>query len=178
MRIVGGKLRGRRINQPDTTRTRPLSDKARESLFNILGDIEALRFADVYAGSGAVGLEALSRGASRAIGVESATAAARVIRDNVRRLGLEASYTLLKQPVEDWLKETAGKEQFDVIYSGPPFGIATDDIATRLAALLAPGGTLVVETSRKEAPLDIARLELVKSRRYGESVLSFYKKSS
>lgn len=176
MRIIGGKFRGQKLFLPKTPKTRPLSDLAREALFNLLGDIQDLRVLDAYAGSGAVGLEALSRGAASVTGIEIAREPAAKIEKNIKQLGVEDRYTLITEPIEKWLKSAGRVKAFDLIYAGPPYGAAEIQIATELSDLLTDDGLLILETSRREGALQSPVLELIDSRNYGESVLSFYKR--
>src|SRR5687768_1776080 len=117
MRIVAGQLRGREIIAPRGRTTRPMTDRTRESLFNILGDINGFAVLDAYAGSGAVGLEALSRGASHVDAVEKNFQASQVIAKNVKRLGVGERYKLHRVPMEKWLKVNVDKhDSYDLIF--------------------------------------------------------------
>lgn len=176
MRIIGGQFKGRRLQQPATDKTRPLSDLAREGLFNVLGDVAGLTVLDAYAGSGAVGLEALSRGAAHVTGVEMAQEAVRTIQENVQQLGAGNRYTLVRQPIDQWLKQTAQADAFHIIYAGPPFGQAEQDTAEQLGDLLTAGGLLIFETPKRGRPLELPALRQVDSRTYGESTLTFYQR--
>src|SRR5882724_9786604 len=100
MRVIAGKFRGRPLRAPRGLTTRPTSDRAREAIFQILGDLSDLSAVDFYAGTGALGIEAISRGATRAVFVESDSAAAQTLKDNLTRLGLTGQTTILSMPVE------------------------------------------------------------------------------
>jgi 16S rRNA (guanine966-N2)-methyltransferase len=179
-RIVAGTLGGRRITAPPGAHTRPTSDRVREGLFSALESLTELwgaRFADLYAGSGAVGLEALSRGAAAALLVESDPRAARVIRQNIATLGLSDRATLLTAKVGTVLAAGPAPEPFDIVFLDPPYAVPSDEVEANLAALagggwLAPDAVLVVErSSRDRAPAPVDGVTTVRSRRYGETTL-------
>src|SRR5687767_13592950 len=122
MRIIAGEFRSRNIVSPKGERTRPTSDRARESLFNVLAhsiDLEGAYVLDLFAGSGALGFEALSRGASNVTFVEHFLAAREAIEANVRALNVKERTTILKQDVYKWLPEAAGP--FDLVFADPPY---------------------------------------------------------
>lgn len=175
MRITGGSCRGRNIKVP-ATGLRPTADMVRQALFNILGPLQGAAVLDLYAGSGAVGLEALSRGAGAVVFVEQDRRAAAVIVRNLRLL--EFSCRVVTGPVARFL--AAPEEQvFDLIFMDPPYHNAEEKerlAGTDLLRLLAPGGRLVYEASRKEEPPVFAGLSRVTSRNYGDTVLHFFEK--
>lgn len=152
MRIIAGKWRGRPLEAPPGQATRPTSDRVREALFSMLasrlGTFEGLRVADLFAGSGALGLEALSRGAAHATFVESDAKAAATIRRNAERLG--ANFQLLSGSALSLAKS----EPFDLIFADPPYatGSGSGVVSSVVKAdWLAPGGWMSVETSRGDA---------------------------
>jgi 16S rRNA (guanine966-N2)-methyltransferase len=178
-RIIAGVARGRRLSVPAGTRTRPTSDRAREGLFATItavrGPLREARFLDLYAGSGAVGLEALSRGAARALFVESDPAAARVIRGNIAAVGLPGGH-VVTAAVGPALRRGPGDEPgFDVVVADPPYAADDDEVAVMLAALagdswLAPGALLAVERATRSGPVPWpAGYRADRSRRYGEA---------
>jgi 16S rRNA (guanine966-N2)-methyltransferase len=173
-RIIGGRAGGRRLRTPTGTATRPTSDRVREALFSTLeselGSLTGLRFLDLYAGSGAVGLEALSRGASLAVLVEADVRAAAVIRRNAEAVGLPGARVVVDR-VERFLGNEAAT--YDVAFLDPPYAVADPVVARVLAAVrLSPGGVLVVERSaRSPEPAWPDGVERVRERRYGEGVL-------
>jgi len=186
MQIIAGELRGRRLHAPRDSRTRPTSGRAREALFSWLGwRIEGASVADLFAGSGALGIEALSRGAVHALFVENAPAALRALRRNLEELELGASARVLSQDVRRALPSLARERAaFDVVFADPPYaarewmGLAEQ---REFVELLCPGGVLVVERARRGAAEPAARIvhglrELVlrESRSYGETVLDWY----
>src|SRR4051812_42000237 len=113
MRVIAGGLSGRQFTSPRGRRTHPMSDKMRGALFNTLGDIGGLTILDAFAGSGAIGFEAISRGASRATAIDSDRGAQRAIAENVNKLGLGSQVKLIKTSAASWLRTT--KDQFDVV---------------------------------------------------------------
>lgn len=178
MRIVGGAAGGRRIVVPPGSGTRPTADRVREALFSSLeaefGSFDGLAVLDLYAGSGAIGLEALSRGAAKAVLVESDRKAAEVVAANVRAVGLPGA-TVLTRPVE---KVTAADAPavFDLVFADPPYKLETielQDVLTDLAAngWLAADAVVVVERGKREPwewPEGFAAL---RDRKYGEARL-------
>lgn len=177
MRIIAGKWRGRTLEAPAGRDTRPTADRVRESLFSMLasrlGSFEDLRFADLFAGSGALGFEALSRGAAHAVFVESDAKAAAAIRRNADKLG--ASVQVLSGSALSLPRSDA----FDLIFADPPYapGSGTAVVASVLrAGWLAPGGWMTVETSRGE-DVDGAGLELDAVRDIGRARLTLLRRS-
>jgi 16S rRNA (guanine966-N2)-methyltransferase len=176
MRIVAGKLGGRTVVAPKTRDTRPMTDKVRAALFDSMGTIQDTVVLDAYAGSGAVGFEALSRGAARVIAVESARPAIRAIHANVEALDVSWGYELHEDSVETWLARRSDVPQhFDVIIADPPYASLKPDIIEKLGRLLAPDSLIVVShTARLELP-ELEGLILHQTKTYGDTALSFYK---
>jgi len=179
MRIIGGTVGGRTLRAPRGTATRPTSDKVREALFNILtaGGAPPERVLDLYAGSGALGLEALSRGARRAVFVDDARATCDLIRRNAEELGLAPSVRVDCTRVADWLKRPSEKG-FGLVFLDPPYAGGELERALRLlstADLLAPGALVVCEHEWRTPPSERhGTLALSDQRRYGQTALSFY----
>lgn len=178
MRIVAGSVGGRRLAVPPGDRTRPTSDRAREAMFGTLAallDLDGIRVLDLYAGSGAVGLEAVSRGAGHALLVESDARAAATARDNARTLGLADRVTVRRTTVARFLAGPDGDGPWDLVFADPPYALADAALAAELAALaprLAPGAVLAVErASRGAGPRWPRGVEPLKERRYGEGTL-------
>jgi 16S rRNA (guanine966-N2)-methyltransferase len=174
MRIVGGRLRGRRLEAPPGTTTRPTIDRVRESLFNIIESryrdrLLGGRVGDLYAGTGALGLEALSRGAAHATFIEQSPAAYAVLRRNIAGLGVEAAATPIRG---DALAALARAQPFDILFLDPPYG---GEVASRtLAAIttykcIKPGGIIILESGRADMVDAPAGLETVLSRDYGST---------
>jgi len=174
MRIIGGTHRGRRIAAPKGGHTRPTGDRVREALFNLVGPVDGASVLDLYAGSGALGLEALSRGAVRATFVESAPAAQRALRANVEALGAEAE--LVRADALRWLRTARpGARQYDLVFLDPPYRAAAA-LGGPLSELLPPvlaGGALVVSESDRRAPLDLT-LTTTDERRYGDTLIRIH----
>lgn len=177
-RIVGGQARGRRLVVPPRG-TRPTSERAREALFNTLRaelDLEGARVLDLYAGSGAVGLEALSRGAGAAVFVESDRRAVAVLQQNVQALGA-AGATVHRCTAETFLSAVGADEPFDLVFADPPYAVPASTIGYLLAMLaedrwLVPHGVVVVERSWREVePPWPSEIKAIKQRRYGEGCL-------
>jgi 16S rRNA (guanine(966)-N(2))-methyltransferase RsmD len=181
MRVIGGAARGRRLKVPKHHAVRPTAARVKESLFNILPhDFSGLRVLDLFAGSGNVSIEALSRGALKAVLIDESPRATAVIRDNLERLGLSQRAQVWTAPVLRSLRKlAAAAENFDLIFLDPPY--ERDWVAKTLTAvgscrLLSPSGTVVAEHSVRE-PLRPRYEDLVLNdqRRYGDTLLSFYK---
>jgi 16S rRNA (guanine966-N2)-methyltransferase len=173
MRIVAGQWRGRRLTAPPGRDTRPTSDRVREALFSILGPVDGAVVLDLFAGSGALGLEALSRGADRAVLVERAPAALRAIRRNVESLGAAAEVRV--RDVRAFVRDaSAAGGPYDLVFLDPPYRDAAGlGPALELAPLLAQGGRVVSESDRR-APLSLAALEVIDERRYGATLIRIH----
>lgn len=184
-RIVAGDLGGRRLEAPPGARTRPTSDHVREALFNTLQtltDLRQARFADLYAGSGAVGLEALSRGAAHVLLVESHPKAARAARANVAALRARSQVRLVTTTVAAALAAGAD-EPYDVVFADPPYDVPGDRLTALQQALLdggwlAPEAVVVIERASRADPLQwIGNLTELRARRYGETTLWYGRRS-
>jgi 16S rRNA (guanine966-N2)-methyltransferase len=178
-RVIAGEAGGRRLAVPDGRNTRPTSDRAREGLFativSLTGSLAGARVLDLYAGSGAVGLEALSRGAEHVLLVESGSRAARVIRDNIEAIGLPGAEVLTDRAERVLARGPATAEKYDVVFADPPYALAGDEVSAMLDALvkqgwLAPGALVIVERATRSGPVSWpAGLEPDRARRYGEA---------
>ncbi|HZR49411.1 MAG TPA: 16S rRNA (guanine(966)-N(2))-methyltransferase RsmD [Streptosporangiaceae bacterium] len=176
-RVIAGESRGRRLAVPAGRDTRPTSDRAREGLFgtisSIAGPLDGQRVLDLYAGSGAVGLEALSRGAEHVTLVESAAPALRVIRANITALGMPGA-EVAGDRVERFLSQKPGAP-YHVVFADPPYATPDEQIAAMLTALdahgwLASGALVVVERATRSGSLDWPQGYVpVRARRYGEA---------
>jgi 16S rRNA (guanine966-N2)-methyltransferase len=174
MRIIAGELGGRMLVAPKTRGTRPVTDKVRAALFDILGSVAGLTVLDAYAGSGALGFEALSRGALQVVGIEKGRAAAQAIRTNIGALGLDWAYTLAPDSVESWLARGPA-QRFDLIFADPPHAALDSELLSRLGRLLADGGTMAVEYPRQAVDHTLEGLTLADIRPYGDVALAFYR---
>jgi 16S rRNA (guanine966-N2)-methyltransferase len=177
MRIIAGSLKGRRLRTPDWAGLRPTSDRLRETLFNILADrVPGAHVLDGYAGTGAVGIEALSRGASAVVFVERDRRAAALIADNLRHCGVASGCDIIRADIER-VSRPDGSRPFDVILLDPPYA-ETDLLGcvTRAAPWLAAGGVLVLEHARRRtSPPSAGGLILTRVVQSGDSALSFYR---
>ena len=170
MRIVAGEWRGRRLVAPPGRTTRPTSDRVREAVFNILGPLDGERVLDLYAGSGALGLEALSRGAGEATLVERDRAALTALRANVEALGADAS--VIAGDVAAFLDSAAGAGgHYDLVFLDPPYrsGVGRE---LSLEPVLAPGARVIVESDRR-SPHDLD-IPVIDERRYGDTLIRFH----
>jgi len=177
VRIVGGTLSGRVLRAPAGAATRPTSEKVREALFNILGSLEGDRVLDLFAGSGGLGIEALSRGALHATFVDAARPALIAIRGNLRELGLEDRATIVAGDATTAPAKHPPPAPWRVVFVDPPY---RSDLATRAvlalpAAQLAPDAVIVIEHDRRNAPPEaLGSLLRTDLRRYGDTLISFY----
>ena len=171
MRIVGGSHKGARIFAPKGASTRPTSDRVREAIFAILGPVEGARVLDLFAGSGALGLEALSRAAGSATFVESDTTAAKAIERNLEKLGLEGR--IVRSDAARYVART--DERYDIVFVDPPYEMVESlrmPLAEHLPRVLAEGGSVVFETAAGVEP-DLP-LTVRSTRRHGSTQLTVY----
>ncbi len=177
MRVIAGSLGGRQLQAPRGRVTRPTSDRVREALFSALGELQQERVLDLFAGSGALGIEALSRGAASAVFVERDAAASRVLRANLAALGIAAPRAEVRRGDALRLLQSARtrKETYDLIFIDPPYSQAHDwgrELPAILPALLAPAARIVVESDRR-APLELP-FEIARRRRYGDTSITIH----
>ena len=173
MRVVAGALSGRRLRAPTGLRTRPTADRVREALFSMLGPVEGLRALDLFAGSGALGIEALSRGALEAVFVDSDRRAVEVVRSNLAALGLDAA--VHRRDAIRYLEGASGRPGFDLVFCDPPYDSAArlaGALSRLLPTVLAPEAVIVFE-SHKRSPLELS-LPLLRERAYGDTRIALY----
>ncbi len=176
MRVIAGELKGQRLVAPRGWRVRPTSDRVREAVFSALGDVEGARVLDLFCGTGALAIEALSRGAASAVLVDRDT---RPALGNVERLGLGGRTELIRADAERWLAECgadADPPRFDLVFVDAPYRLADrvgQALDRHLPRVLAESGRAVVESGAR-GPLRIASLEPLRQRRYGAADVSFY----
>ena len=171
MRVVAGEFKGRRLKMPKGAPTRPTADRVREALFSILGDVSGARVLDLYAGSGALGIEALSRGAESAVFVERDPRAAAAIEANLAATG--AAGTLHRQDVEGFLAR--GEGTYDLVFCDPPYDLGpriAGLLADGLPALLAEDARIVTESDRRQ-PLELP-FPLITERTYGDTRIAVH----
>lgn len=179
MKIIAGQWRGRPIAQPKTRSVRPLSEKVRAAAFDVLGPVVGLTVLDAYAGSGAAGFEALSRGARLVEAIEANRAVARTIQANVKTLEADWGYVLYQMTVETWLaspRQQPAEGRYDIIMADPPYTQLDEDVLQRLSAFLVSGGRMVVSHSSKHGAPMIESVQLTATKVYGDSALSFYRR--
>jgi 16S rRNA (guanine966-N2)-methyltransferase len=169
MRVVAGEWRGRPLKAPPGAR--PTADRVKEALFSILGDrVAGARVLDLFAGSGALGIEALSRGAASATFVDSDARAVAAIRANLR----EADAVVARRDAAVFLRTTA--DQYDLVFLDPPYRHGARlgrELSGPVAAVLAPGGLVVTESDRR-TPLDLPTLSREDERRYGDTLIGLH----
>jgi len=171
MRIIAGALKGRRLKTPKWEGLRPTSDKLRETLFNVVAQrVPGARVLDVYAGTGAIGIEALSRGAAHVTFVETDARARKLIGENLRLCGVSDRYVIIRTP------QSLPAGSIDLAVLDPPYDVP--DLTASIAAaepLMAPGGLLVLEHARRRsAPEQVGRLRISRDLISGDSALAFY----
>jgi 16S rRNA (guanine(966)-N(2))-methyltransferase RsmD len=178
MRIIAGSLKGRRLSAPSWEGLRPTSDRLRETLFNVLAPrLPGARVLDAFAGTGAVGIEALSRGAASVTFLESDHRAQALIEGNLARCGIETGYNLVRAPVARGILalQAPGFEPFDIVILDPPYEMPAGAALAGIDALVAAGGVAVLEHARRTAtPEEAGRLTRVRQIRSGDSTLSIY----
>jgi 16S rRNA (guanine966-N2)-methyltransferase len=174
VRVIAGSRRGARLVAPRGLGVRPTSDRVREALFSILGDVGGMRVLDLFAGSGALAIEALSRGASTAVLVDSSAAAVAAIRRNLAALGLDAE--VRSQRALHFLERARNSgPQYDLVFLDPPYRHASGlgpELSTALLPVLAPDARVVTESDRR-APLEL-ELPLLDERRYGDTLIRIH----
>jgi 16S rRNA (guanine966-N2)-methyltransferase len=174
MRVIAGSHGGRVLVAPPGRATRPTSDRVREALFSILGDVRGARVLDLFAGSGALGIEALSRGAAEATLVDTSAAAVTAVRRNLQTLGIDAE--VVRRPALRFL-ESARRDtrQYDLVFLDPPYRLARGlgrELAPALEPVLAVDARVVAESDRRD-PLGL-ELKLLDERRYGDTLIQIH----
>lgn len=177
MRIIAGELKGRRLQAPTWDGLRPTSDKLRETLFNVVAQrVSGARMLDLYAGTGAIGIEAISRGAAHATFVESDPRALKLIEQNLRHCAVADRYAIIRHHLDGEAPPTLPAGSFDLIVLDPPYD--EPDLRAAIAAaerLMAAGGLLVLEHARRNpAPDQVGGLRRTRDLVSGDSALAFY----
>jgi 16S rRNA (guanine966-N2)-methyltransferase len=176
IRIISGVYGGRKIDAPDNDRTHPMSERVRNALFNSIGgEVKEALVLDAFAGTGAVGLEALSRGARHVTFVEKDRIAQKVLANNVADLGVKNTTDIVRTTVHNWI-ETYNGEHFDVIFADPPYHDPQFSTVSELFGLLKPGGLMLLShPGRGEEPTKNG-VVVVDNRSYGNAFLTFYRR--
>ncbi|MDP2929379.1 MAG: 16S rRNA (guanine(966)-N(2))-methyltransferase RsmD [Candidatus Omnitrophota bacterium] len=182
MRIIGGEYRSRSIAMPKGVEMRPTQDKVREAIFNILGDLNGKKILELFAGSGAVGMEAISRGAGSVTFVDNNFRCIQTIKSNLKSLGVpDSRYSVIRTNALNFsAKLAAGGEKFDIIFLDPPYYM---DMAKKCLInidsydIVSPVGLVVVEHFKKDAlDLELERFVFVDERRYGDTMITILRR--
>jgi 16S rRNA (guanine(966)-N(2))-methyltransferase RsmD len=180
LRIISGEKKGTRLFSLRKRRIRPTSDKVKGAIFNILSSVEDKKILDLFAGSGALGIEALSRGAKEVVFVDKSFSSMNLIRKNLEKLGFKDKSRLIKKDTIRFLKGDF-EESFDLILADPPYG---KEVCQKLLEILAEkdflsaDGVLVIEHHKKEKIEKVENFILLKERKYGDTVVSFFAKKN
>jgi 16S rRNA (guanine966-N2)-methyltransferase len=175
VRIIAGERKGHTIFAPRGRGTRPTSDRVRENVFNIVAPwVEGARVLDLYAGSGAMGLEALSRGAASAVFVEAEPQAVRAIERNLDRLRLTGAAVLRRDAITGLAQEAASGRKYDLVLADPPYSMTDyDSLARYLPLVLAEDGLVVLESAAKTEP-ELPGLDVRSTRKYGSTRVTVF----
>lgn len=177
VRLISGTLGGRFIEAPDTSRTHPMSERIRGALFNMLGDVGGQYVLDAFAGTGALGFEALSRGAREATFIERDRIAQKIITENIESLQVEPQAKLIKSTIAAW-DETAQDQMFDLIFADPPYNDVQFSTVSRLFTHLNPNGLMVLSHPGRESAPTVNGVVVVDKRNYGDAALAFYRRET
>jgi 16S rRNA (guanine966-N2)-methyltransferase len=178
MRVIAGRLGGRQLKAPRGRVTRPTSDRVREALFSMLGNVDGADVLDLFAGTGALGVEALSRGASRAVFIERDAGAVGVLRSNLQALGIEPIQMEVRRrdALAALRSARRSEETYDLVFIDPPYRHAPDlgpELSTALPPLLRPAACVVVESDRRVL-LELS-MEVEQERRYGDTSIRIHR---
>lgn len=174
MRIIAGKAKGRPLKSPQNMDTRPTTDRVKESLFAILGDIIDSTWLDLYSGTGNIALEAISRGAKEAVLIDYSHQAIRIIQQNIEKTGFMDQCHVYKNTAQKAISLLAGKNKFDYIYLDPPYASAEIDSILEMEEFLdclSPSALVILEHGKRE--LNFSKFQLVDQRKYGDIFISF-----
>lgn len=181
MRVIAGTLRGRPLRAPTGMDTRPTTDRVRESLFSVLGDVHGARVLDLFAGTGALAIEAISRGAAHAVCVESARHCVPVLRANVASLAIESSVVIIARKVGECARSLAAHAPFDLVFADPPWAmVPSGELGRELRAVFvetaffAADCRFVVEHAARDAAPTIDGLVAGETRRWGDTAVTFF----
>ena len=174
-RVIAGSLGGRSLDSPDGKRTHPMSERVRNALFNSLGEsVKGARVLDAFAGTGAVGIEAISRGAEHATFIEKDRTAYTILTANIKQLGIENEAKAVRAPVSGWIDTYQG-EKFDLIFADPPYHDVQFSTVTKLMGLLKPSALMVLShPGRDECPTRPG-VVVVDNRSYGDATLTLFR---
>ncbi len=175
MRVIAGRLGGRTFDSPRGNRTHPMSEKARGALFNALGDVTGLTFLDAYAGSGAIAIEAISRGATSALAIDIDIDAVKSISAAVETFGLEDDIRVLRKNISGWSSNHKA-DAFDIVVADPPYHDIIPSVLAKLIVHVKPGGLFVLSWPGKEKIRAFPTTEQVAHKSLGDIQLVFYRK--
>lgn len=177
MRVTGGTGRGRRLKVPAGDRVRPTSDKVKQALFNILADrLDGAVFLDLFAGTGGIGIEALSRGALRAVFIDDSRKSLDAVRHNIEQAGFGGRAQVVASKAESFIRKT--EDRYDIVFLDPPYTSEIRPLLELIAgsALLGPDAVVVAEHFKKQpSPEQAGTLTLYREAVYGDTVLAFYR---
>lgn len=175
MRVIAGMLGGRIFQSPKGHRTHPMSEKARGAIFNVLGDIDGLTFLDAYAGSGALSIEAMSRGAKGGVAIDSDKVAWRTIVENFQELGIGKAVEAVRSPISGWSTDHQDL-QFDLVFADPPYDDIKLNAVSMLTSHVRTNGIFVLSWPGSHDTPDIAPLQKVAHKPLGDIQLVFYRR--
>jgi len=174
MRIIAGNLKNKSIKSPGGTKTHPMSEKIRGAIFNALGDIEGLSVLDAYSGSGALSLEAVSRGAAKVVAIDIDKNATDIVNFNVVNLDSKEKIQVTKANIKSWLSNNQ-EVKFDLILADPPFDGIDPTAIDQLGKHLSPGGILCLNWPGHTDLPEIDKVSVISTKKYGDAQLGFYK---
>lgn len=178
IRLIAGIFGGRVLDAPGRASTHAMSERARNALFNtISSQLEGAHVLDAFAGSGSLGLEAISRGASNAVFIEKDRIASKIISNNVRLLGVDSRTTIIKTTVSNWL-ETSDEQKFDIIFADPPYHDTQFSTVERLLGLLKPDALMILSHPGKGEVPSRPGVVVVDNRSYGNLNLTYYRRNT
>lgn len=178
VRIVSGKYGGRFLDTPSSSSTHPMGERVRSAVFNSLGSlVDDAVVLDAFAGSGAVGLEALSRGAKQATFVEKNRVASKIIKENCKLLGVGDEAVVINTTVNNWL-ETSTPQEYDIIFADPPYHDLQLSTVERLFELLKVGGSMILSHTGRGGTPTKTGIVVVDNRSYGNACITFYRRDN
>jgi 16S rRNA (guanine966-N2)-methyltransferase len=176
MRVISGTLGGQTFEAPKGHRTHPMSDRVRGGLFNALGDIEGLNVLDAFTGSGALSIEAISRGAAHAIAIDIDKGAITTIVNNLKQLGVSGQVRAIRANASGWSDNNPDLE-FDLVFSAPPYDDLQLNLVQKLVKHTKPGGLYVLDWPGNLTAPELEGLETVQQKKYGDAQLVFYRRA-
>ncbi len=178
MRVITGTARGRRLRTLEGNDVRPTTDRVKEAVFSVIQfDIEGRRMLDLFAGSGQMGIEALSRGAAEAVFVDSSPHSVAVVRENLRACGLNGAAVVVQGDALSYLVPRAGRQEFDYAFLDPPYGKGIlQSVLPAVASVVKPGGAIICESpAEEELPKAVGDFVVDRQYRYGKIKVTFYR---